>query len=249
MVVGGDRRRGLVLRLLEGVYPYEPREFFRQDVYLPLDYRLPPSQLPDEVRERWRQARWSLEFALQEPEAGEAGELALLREELRARLERRQAAPPVAANLSGNGVRLVIPERLRPGLLVELSIYLPQAGKVLEIVGEVVEVSPLADGARFSTALRYRLIDEGDRDRLVALISAEQLRSLALLASTGVEQGTLTVTKKGWRTLRIALGVTILFCLLGWQAHSTVASRERGEKHEIERLFEEGIRQFLRQSR
>jgi len=35
--------------------------------------------------------------------------------------------------------------------------------------------------------------------------------------------------------------------LTGYLSHSSVAKRERGEKHEIERIFEEGIARFLRQ--
>src|SRR5690348_6646562 len=47
----------LALRLLDDLAPYEPRQFFRQDVCLPLEYRVPRSQFPDEITEHWRQCR------------------------------------------------------------------------------------------------------------------------------------------------------------------------------------------------
>jgi hypothetical protein len=248
MVAAFDPPRPLVLRLLDQVAPYEPREFFRQDVYLPLDYRLPPTQHLQEAKERWRQARWALEFAAQEAEPGESAAVNTLREEIQARLEKRKSAPPVAANISGGGLRLNLSERLRTGTLVELSIYLPHPQRVLEIVGEVVQLSESGDRGYCSTALRYRFIDEADRDRLIGYISAQQLSRLADHAPRDVD-----IPAGGSRftvhPLRLALGLLLLAALVGYEARSIVASRQRGEKHEIERVFEQGVSDFLRQRR
>jgi hypothetical protein len=242
-VAAGEDPR-LVLRLVGGFAPYEPREYFRQDVYLPLDYRVPRRQSRREIRERWRQTRWAGEFASQKPEPGEGAELEGLREEIRARLQKSKLLPAAAANISGGGVRLVLKERLRPGTLVELTAYLPQQEKVLEIVGEVVQVTPLKDDTRFSTALRFRFIDEADRDRIIEFITSEQLRRLSRQAPW--QERTETVHKKR-RTSPLCLGLAllILVLLLGLEARSIVVSRERGEKHEIARVFEKGILEIL----
>ena len=247
-VLVGEAAGGLLaLRLVDGVVPYEPREYFRQDVYLPVDYRLPPRQQIGEIRERWRQGRRDQEFAAQKPEPGEPPQLAAHREEICNRLEQRAGAPPAAANMSGGGVRLTIPERLEPGLLVDLTIYLPQPRRVLELVGEVVEVQPAPGSGGFQTALRYRFIDESDRDRIVGYISGEQLAQLSRLGRGGVPAVRHPRSESASRRLRILLGLLILTLLTGYLAHSVIAKRERGEKHEIERIFEEGIARYLKQ--
>jgi hypothetical protein len=247
MVVGEQSGRRLALRLVEGFVPFEPREFFRQDVYLPLDYRLASSQIPDRARELWQQSRWNLEFASQKPAPGESAQLSALREELAFVVEKRKAAPPVAANLSGGGVRLNICEKFRPGMLINLSIYLPQPERVLEIVGEVVQVRPAPDKTRFSTSLRYRFIDEGDRDRLIGYISSQQLLQLARQRPRTADATVRTQAAGGRRWVRIAIAMALLAAFVGCEVRSIVAKRERGEKHEIERIFEQGISNYLRQ--
>ncbi|HBG05192.1 MAG: pilus assembly protein PilZ [Geobacteraceae bacterium GWC2_58_44] len=248
MVAGEFENHRLLLRLIESVTVFEPREFFRQDVYLPLDYRLPPRQIGEEIRERWRQRLWAREFAAQSRDPEEAGELDALREEIRGSLEGKKAAPPAAANISGGGVRLNICERLRPGMLIELSIQLPDSQRVLEMVGEVVQVRALPDRTGYSTALRYRFIDEADRDRLIGYISARQLSQLAQQAPRwqGAQR---SEPAAGSRRLRLAVGVAILAALVGFQLRAIVVKRERGEKHEIARIFEKAIADYLRERR
>ena len=247
-VLVGEEPHGhrLVLRLIEEVVPFEPREFFRQDVYLPLDYRRPPSQVAEEVKARWQRCRLDMEFAAQSPEPGEPEELDLRREEIRARLDQQKTAPPVAANISGGGVRLNITEKMREGQLVELSIYLPHPPRVLEIVGEVVQVSPLPDEMRFSTAMHYRFIDEADRDRLIGYISAQQLLQLSQQGPRVpvISPGRASAVR---RRLAIAIGLALLAAFIGCQVRAIVAKKESGEKWEVQRVFDEGIRKYLRQ--
>jgi len=247
VLVGEDQQgHRLVLRLIEEVVPFEPREFFRQDVYLPLDYRIAPSQVAEEAGARWEQCRQEMEFAAQSPAPGEPEELDLAREEIRARLERKKSAPPVAANISGGGVRLNIPERMHPGMLVELSIYLPHPQRVLEIVGEVVQVTPLPDQIRFSTGLHYRFIDEADRDRLIGYVSAQQLLQLSQHGPRRIVDPPRGAPA-GRRRLSIALGIALLVGFVGCQVRAIVAKKESGEKWEIQKVFDEGIGKYLRQ--
>jgi hypothetical protein len=247
VLVGGAGGGVLALRLVDGVVTFEPREYFRQDVYLPVDYRLPPRQNVTEIRERWRQGRRDQELAAQRPEPGEPAQLTLKREEIRSQLRLRHAAPPAAANMSGGGVRFSIPERLEPGLLVDLTIYLPQPQKVLELVGEVVGVQPAPSGDGFITALRFRFIDEADRDRIVGYISGEQLAQLSRLGRGEPSATRARGTGKGPRRLLLGVALLLLTALVIYLASAIIAKRERGEKHEIERIFEEGIANILRQ--
>ena len=248
MVAGELREHGLLLRLVEGGTRHEPRQFFRQDVYLALEYRLPPSQSLQEARERWRQRLWAQEFAAQSPDQDEAGGLDAVRKEIRGRLEQKKKAPPLAANLSGGGVRLNIPERLRPGMLIELTLYLPEPQRVLELVGEVVQVRPLPDGSRFSTALSFRFIEEADRDRLIGYISSRQLAQLAQQAPRWPAPRPLQAPGR-WRRLRLALLLALLTALVVLQICAIVARRKSGEKHEIQRIFDDALATYLKQRR
>lgn len=247
-IVAGTGGGRLALRLIDPLVPFEPREFFRQDVSLPIEYRVPAHQDRSEIEERWRQTRWGMEFAAQVPELNESAELAALREEIRARLERRKNAPAVAANVSGGGARLELKERLRQGMLIELSFYLPHSEKLIETVAEVVQVKE-SDRGSFTTALRFRFIDEGDRDRLIAQVNGEQLRRLARQAPWQHAPLPPLPEKRRANPLRIAVGLVILALLIGYQVRSILASRERGEKHEIELVFEKGISDLLKQKK
>jgi len=247
VLVGNAVGACLELRLVDGLVPYEPREYFRQDVFLPVDYRLPPQQNPGEIRARWRQRRRDQEFVAQKPEHGEAAQLTALREEVRSRLEQRTAASPSAANMSGGGMRFTIAERLEPGVLVDLTIYLPQPRKVLELVGEVVSVLSAPGGGGFSTGLRFRFIDESDRDRIVGYISEEQLAQLSRTGRGFASAAAPPDPGSAFRRLRVVSGLVILALLTGYLARSIVARRERGEKYEIELIFEEGIARYLKQ--
>lgn len=241
-----EKPHRLVLRLLDEVGPYDRREFFRQDVSIQLDYRIPPSQIPHEIREHWRQCRWATEFASQEPDPNEPAELTSLRREIQATVERRKAAPPVTVNVSGGGMRLNLKERLHPGMLVELGIYLPQPRKVLEVIGEVVQVTASADKDRFSTALRYRLIDEADRDRLIGYMATQQMWQLSRQSSQPASSDPAPVTPPV-NQRRLAVWLLILVALLGWQIHAVLAAKARGDQHEIARMFDQAIMEFLKQ--
>ncbi|MBU5635155.1 DUF5634 family protein [Geomonas sp. Red69] len=238
----------LALRLIEDVYPFEPREYYRQDVYLPLDYRLPLSQIEADVRLRWLERRREMEFAAQTPEPGEPEELEDSREEIRARLEKRRETPPVAANISGGGLRININEKLIAGQLIELSIYIPNAKHPVEIVGEVVEVRDLTDQVRFSTAVRYRMIDEADRDRLIGYISAQQLLQLSQQTPRVLPSPEPGLSPFAWR-LQIALAFILLVAFIGCQVRAIRMAKDRGEKWEVQRIFDEGFVEFLKRQR
>ncbi len=237
----------LVLRLVDDVYSFEPREYYRQDVYLPLDYRLPLSQIETDVKQRWLKRRLEMEFAAQTPEPGEPEELEDSREEIRARLEKRKDAPLVVANMSGGGLRININRKMIVGQFIELSLYLPGSPRLIEIVGEVVEVRELPDTTRFSTAVKYRFIDEADRDRLIGYIQGQQLRQLAQNPRVLPEP---EPEVSPWvRRLQVALALILLTAFIGCQVRAILVAKERGEKWEVQRIFDEGFIDFLKRQR
>ncbi|GFO54763.1 pilus protein PilZ [Geomonas sp. Red276] len=241
---GWSPSQGLMLRLFGAMAPFEPREFFRQDVSLPIDYRIPPTQVVEEVMEHWRQSRWNLEFAAQEPELDESEEVAELRDEVRAQLKRRREAVETRANLSGGGIRFTMPEAIQLGTLVEIGVYLPNPGRMVETVGEAVNVKPVDGG--FSTAFRFRFIEEADRDRVIGYLAALQLWQLSQLPPRGVVVKDEPLSRLAYWG-RVALGLLVLGAFLGWQVRAAILAHERGEKHVIEKVFEQGIFDYLKQ--
>jgi hypothetical protein len=246
MVAGETSGTHLMLRLVDGVVLFEAREFYRQDVYLPLDYRLPPDQDPVRVRERWRNRIWAQEFAAQAPELDESRQLEPLREQIRREQAAKKAAPPVAANISGGGVRLNVFQRFRIGMLIDLTLHLPEQ-RLIEVVGEVVQLRPLPDESRFSTALSFRFIEEADRDRLIAYISSQQLSQLSQHAPRWPEPGGVEGGRR--RSWAGAIIIALLAGFMGCQMHAILARKASGEKHEIQRMFDEGVGNYLKQRR
>ena len=85
--------------------------------------------------------------------------------------ERPSPPTPIAANISGGGLRSWFPEKLEKDRLVELLLYipLPNSGtRSIPVVGKVVHVrpEPLGTPTRplWDTAIHFQKIDEHDRD-------------------------------------------------------------------------------------
>lgn len=248
VVVSADPLKNFLIRLIEDVVIDEPREYYRHDVFLPVDYRRPFNQDEEAIRTEWLEKRREKEFAAQQPELGEPEEVTLLREALKSQFQFAPELPLRAANMSGGGLRFAIPECLEPQSLVELTIYLPMPRRLVEIVGEVVNRQPMRDGIHYSTALRFRYIDERDRDAVVHYISAEQLAHLARLRDRGTgdyQVGAFFGKREYW--IRVAIGLGFIALCTGFLARSIVERHRRGEKHEIERAFEDGVKRYLQQ--
>ena len=85
-------------------------------------------------------------------------------------------------NLSGGGLRLTIPEQLRPGDKVELQITLPFCPpSTLLAVGRVVRVTPAAADAAepgYETAFEFEEIHEEDREKIIQYVFRRQRQIL-----------------------------------------------------------------------
>ncbi|MBJ6726991.1 PilZ-like domain-containing protein [Geomesophilobacter sediminis] len=247
VVVTEDIDKNCSIRLIEDVVIDEPREFYRHEVFLPVEYRVPFHQDVNEIKKEWQEKHRDREFAYQQPSPDEPDDVVARREALRRELEAGPRVPPQAANMSGGGLRFIVAEVLEPGTLVALTIYLP-GRKVLHIVGEVVARQQLRDGTHFSTALRFRFIDERDRDAIVAYISAEQLAHLAEMRermSAEYQAGSFFGNRQYW--IAVTVGLAIIVGAAWYLTHAILESQRRGEKHIIEQVFEDGIKKYLRQ--
>ncbi|WP_306532749.1 PilZ-like domain-containing protein [Geobacter sp.] len=232
----------LNVRLIGNVIPDEMREFYRIETYIPIRYRLEPDTSPEQIREQWHARRYS------SPHPAE-GALPLNQGSEHLPLDEPASASPLAANLSGSGIRIRIHEELPTAALVPMELYLQlETLKTVPIVGEVVQVSPLhtreGDAPLFSTALRFTCIDERDRDAVIRFISREQLARLRS------HQGSVSISsldyeaysrQKNVQRIVLVIGIVLIVAAI---AAALVLSRLNSPKGEIEQTFEREIQKY-----
>ncbi|MBJ6724730.1 PilZ-like domain-containing protein [Geomesophilobacter sediminis] len=90
---------------------------------------------------------------------------------------------PRIVNISGGGLRAETEMELTPGDLVHVVFHLPlPEPKTVPVVAEVVQSESREDGYRpcYSAGMKYREINERDRDAVVAYVCNEEIKRLRL---------------------------------------------------------------------
>ena len=241
IVVSEREGARITARLIGEVVPDELREFYRIDAYIPLRYRLPAGETPEQIKEQWRKER----SPLPSPEDKEP-------------LPPATAADvpplphPIAANLSGSGIRIKIHDQLTIGDLVPLELLLPLDGThSVTVLGEVMHVSQLktreGEPPLYSTALHFCNIDERDRDTIIRFISVEQLEHLRNMRGPTVSITDLEYTgySRQVRRRRIIFALLLITAIVATIA-SLVIFRLKGDKGEIEQTYEREIQKYRR---
>jgi hypothetical protein len=228
------------LRLTGEVLPFNERQFFRIDVFIPLSYR-PYSD----------HGRWPSNEAEPESPSGEYhGEVG------QAEICAPQNEPlPVAANLSGAGVRINIPERFEIGELLDLTLHLPFGdANTMTLVGQVVHVVELSragdSNPLFGTALHFVSLDDSHRETLIRFIQRVQLKQLIRLREQSLLQERQVVGAEveplfSRRRVHMILWAILLALLMANIVLSLDYYRRNRNKGEIERTFEEQIRKII----
>jgi hypothetical protein len=280
--------REIVLRLIGEIVSDELREFYRIDAFLPIKYFI--STLQSEVKHKieWNERRTARAVAEQEkrlkakkpwerlrpppdaliPEQDQNGDLDAdeLQEESSPEPEDTEDHTwddviPLAANISGGGLRMLMHHQFAEGQLVPVEIYLPSEphAKIVDTVCEVVfsreNFAASKDYHRqtFNTGLQFKFIDERDRDAIVSYISNVQLKRIRLLRekyllrglynSDNKEPGTLGLqTMLGKLVLTILLAIILTVIIRYYYHYATDPNRP---KNEIEGTFEEQIRKII----
>jgi hypothetical protein len=235
-----DSQSRFHVRLTGEIIPLNEREFFRIDVFIPLLYR--PYSEHGRVGMR--------EGGLNSPSEGaQSGEN---RAGMGADLKRPF---PVAANLSGAGVRINMPERFEIDELLELTLYLPFGdASTMTLVGQVVHVIELSRAGDphplFGTALHFVSLDDSHRETLIRFIQKVQLKQLRRLREQSLLQVRQAVEAEveplfsRRRVLMIfwAILLALLFANIVLTLDNYRRNRNKGE---IERTFEEQIRKII----
>lgn len=251
MVVSENPGRNLLVRFIGEVIYDELREYFRIDVYLPLQLSFPAGQSPAEVKAEWQETR-KLRHELKNRETAPESATALSDQpEPEGIRTAWNDVPPIAANISGGGLRVTIPERLKEDDLVHIELYLPLPEPiVIDIVGQVITTLQITfgDTPMYSTAIRFQYIDERDRDRIINYVSVEQMELLRRFRKGFLTAGSDGTGRSG-SLVRKILGrilYAVLFgCVLIWFALWLVDYHRDLPKSELHRIFEQGLREYL----
>jgi Family of unknown function (DUF5634) N-terminal domain/PilZ domain len=280
--------REIVLRLIGEIVSDELREFYRIDAFLPIKYFI--STLQSEVKHKieWNERRTARAVAEQEkrlkekkpwerlrpppealiPEQDQNGDLDTdeLNDESSHEPEDTEDHTwddviPLAANISGGGLRMLMHHQFAEGQLVPVEIYLPSEphAKIIDTVCEAVfsreNHAASKDYHRqiFNTGLQFKFIDERDRDAIVSYISNVQLKRIRLLREKYLLRGSYNsenaeTGQLGLQTMLGKLVLTILFIIIFAvivRYYYHYATDPNRPKNEIEGTFEEQIRKII----
>ncbi|AJE03627.1 PilZ-like domain-containing protein [Geobacter pickeringii] len=243
IIVGERTGASITVRLIGGVVPDELREFYRIDAYIPLRYRIPTGESASEIKAHWESSRYGTPTASDSfpPPAVDAGE------SFGARADH---PTPVAANISGSGIRIRTREQFSIGDLLPVELFLPlEPPRTISIVGQVVHVGQVrtreGDSPLFSTALHFYCIDERDQDAIIRFISMVQLEHLRSVRGDAISITDLEYTtySRRMRRRRIIFA-TILISLILIALTLLAISRLTGPKGEIEQNYEREIQKY-----
>jgi len=252
LVVGEPERELLRVRLVGDVIISDLREYFRIDAYLPVRYVVPDTTDTETLQQQWISRRdraaaskdQSATFFTGTSSTDSGGTI------------KPWAQPhPIAANISGGGIKVNIPDPLPQGAYLFIELFLPVAPPhVVETVGKVIQSERLLmpdDAAPiFQTAISFLFIDERDRDAIINYITTEQIRRLRAMQRTEPTVLPDTAQLPTFRTSvkRYAAGLIIIILLVLLTRYFYHYSQGH-EQHEIASIFEGGIKKYLEQLR
>jgi hypothetical protein len=242
IVLEYGRLSGLFIRLTGEILSCNDREYFRIDVYIPLGYRACAGESHGEAGDGISAEGLSgLSQGEQDGSGTETG---------------RKTPLPVAANLSGAGVRIHIPHRFHIDQLLELTLFLPaEFGGAVTLTGQVVYVMLMGrpgDTRRiFDTALRFVDVEEQQSESLMKFIHYMQLEQLRRMREHSSPHPADEPEITGWRGFSRRRRVMLMLCaafsvaLLAWIVFALAGYYSSGRKGNIEKTFEEQIRKLI----
>lgn len=284
IVVSEGDAHELLLRLIGEIVSDELREFYRIDAFLPIRYFVSNEQNIDRLHKQWkerrtrrhelelekRDQRWtsltlpeSTESALESNKYlidTESSDIVSEHDSTGEKVDDNwDSIVPLAANISGGGLRIITHQGFEYGEYALLEILVPTPHRVIDVVGRVVFVNRNyaagSDHEYFNTGVQFVYIDERDQDAIVNYISTVQLKRNRQLRETYLYRSALekedqfgTTEKLRFKRAVIRRISTLFFMILVallvsyfWRyAHE----RPKGE---IQRMFEEGVKKYREQ--
>ncbi|MFZ4859189.1 MAG: PilZ-like domain-containing protein [Desulfuromonadaceae bacterium] len=274
IIVSEGAEKRLLLRLIGEIVSNELREFYRVDAYLPIKYFVSREQNSDRLRREWeerrvrrqklisaqKEQRWEVQY-LQESDSLEVTGVDDQHHGLNPSEEEHSDGSwdsiiPLAANISGGGLRIFTHQSFEKGEYVLLEIFVPSLERVVDVVGRVVfanqNFAAGNDYEYFNTGVKFVYLDESDRDAIVNYISTIQLKRIRQLRETYMyrslpeDEGLFDASKEPLlvrsvtRNLLIVLFLAIISLMSSYFWYYT----HEHPKGEIQRIFEESVRKY-----
>lgn len=292
IIVTEGWQREILLRLIGEIVSDELREFYRIDAFLPIKYFISAHTSENSLRQDWiakREARALAELEHRQNQTKPWQRLMLPQHEERLPQEELEMPSsfldetdleleqepddaatdhswddviPLAANISGGGLRILLHHQFQVDDLVVLEIFVPTEPhpRIVDAVGRVVQctqnhaATKQLQRASFNTSMEFLFIDERDQDCIVKHISNVQLKRIRQLREQYLgrdaksDQYELSAAELRRATIVRALlalfVITVLSGLVVYFKHY-VENRPKGE---IELIFEKGFFEYLRKT-
>ena len=288
IIVAEGFQREIILRLIGEIVSNELREFYRIDAFLPIRYFITNEKSETALKIAWqekRKARLAAEKEQKEREKKpwerlrdmrheEQPDEELTGEDLRNNKEDEDEVVeeddgldhswddviPLAANISGGGIRILLHHQFAEGDLVPVEIYVPlESGpKIIDAVCKVVfSRENLAAEKQFNrptynTGFHFLWIDERERDALVTYISNVQLKRIRMMREHYLlrerpenEEPVDKATIIRRRITQAVIGVMALAALTFIVVYF-INYTENRPKNEIELIFDKGFIEYLK---
>lgn len=270
IIVSEGDSRVLLLRLIGEIVSDELREFYRIDAFLPIKYYVSMEQNIDVLRKQWelRRARrqqleleqkqnsWSSELLsqnaalpnekIQVAETGDAGE----GEEN----DSWDTIIPLAANVSGGGLRLVTHQSFDYGEYVLLEILVPSPRRVVDVIARAIFVNRNFaagnDRNYYNIGLQFVYIGERERDAIVNHISniqlkrIRQMREMYLFREVDDSDSSVSGVFNAKSILSWALALIVVIMVSASLVNYFWRYAHNRPKGEIEMLFEDALKQY-----
>lgn len=272
IIVSEGQARQVLLRLIGEIVTDELREFYRIDAFLPIKYYVSREQNPSVLSKEWqarrhkrledelirKQERWDSSFVSgntdlppecpPEPTVSEPGDTD----------SSWDTIVPLAASISGGGMRINAHQGFEAGEYVPLEIMVPAPRRIVEAVGRVVfcnrNCGQSGDRENFNVALKFVFIDERDRDAIVNHISSVQLKRIrqlrehfSLRAGLDAEADAGDGGMPVWRSIvRNSIYAAVLAVITLMLFNYFRGYMQYHPKSEIEETFETGIKKYLK---
>lgn len=168
---------------------------------------------------------------------------------------------PLAANISGGGVRMLLHHKFENDTLVPLEIYLPSEPEpqiidavcIVAFANENYAATRQFSRTSYNTGLKFKFIEERDRDAIVSYISNVQLKRIRMMreqylfrSGPNADKPEATPEQRTKLLIRSVLTIGIVVSALIGLIIYFKGYVENRPKNEIEILFEKGFSDYLK---
>ncbi len=168
---------------------------------------------------------------------------------------------PLAANISGGGVRMLMHHQFEEGTLVPIEIYLPtepepqivDAVCIIAFANENYAAGKQLNRTSYNTGLKFKFIDERDRDSIVSYISNVQLKRIRQMREKYLfryglasEKPAISLEEKRKMLIKTAIIIVSALIVISGLIIYFKNYPENRQKNEIELIFEKGFGEYLK---